>query len=180
MVEYWKLIEGSELDWHGVCRLEKDWWWNRYGIGIWFIDLQWTDRLALDWHHVLVFQAVSLAWNRPPLKPVVYPHSALWYGIVFCWDWRDLCRCVPIDFWLWLGLEMNWLLIDNRLEMDLCWIGTGLPMNWRRHGCGDRHLSGLAPDCDGLTSDWHRISLTGAGGVRLVLHWSVPERRLWQ
>ena len=80
---------------------------------------------------------------------------------------------------------MNGLLIANQLEMDLRWIGTGLPINWRRPCFGDWHFSDLAPDWDRLALDRHR---TGDGStsdrwwieIRLALDWHWIDIRLAQ
>ena len=167
---------------------------------------------------------MSLAWNRPPLKPVVYRHGALRYWIVLCWDWRDLCRCVPIVFWLlavldeWRsrrcanaglandcksieGLVLDWHWIGNEWAIDCQSIGNGFVLNWIANELSTARLRGLAFQWFGtrlgwvddgltsdrwwhwigigLTSDWHRIGLNGAGVVRSVLHWSRPRRCLW-
>ena len=166
--------------------------WKR--IGIWFRDLQWTDRLALDWHHVLVFQAVSLAWNRPPLKPVVYRHGALRYWIVLCWDWRDLCRCVPIVFWLlavldeWRsrrranaglandcksieGLVLDWHWIGNEWAADWKSIGNGFVLNW--HWIADELTT---PRLWGLACQWFGTVL-GWVGTRSTSDWRRIEIR---
>ena len=170
--------------------------------------MDWQIGLAMDllWIDVMYWCSSQC----PPLKPVVYPHlyacCQVRYGIVFCWDWRDLCRwcakwglvndCKSIE-----GLVMDWHWIGNEWAIDCQSIGNGFVLNWIANELTTPGLWGLAFQwfgtrlgwvddgltsdrwwhwiVIGLTSDWHRIGLNGAGVVRLVLHWPRPKRCLW-
>ena len=120
------------MDWYHIYELVDDCRWiGRPKMDWWLLELNWyrISKLVEYWKLIAGLNA-GLVNDANLLRD---------------WSWIDI------------GLGMNGLSIDNGLEMDLCWIGTGLPMNWRRSGCGDWHVSGLAPYWDGLALDRHRI-----------------------